>query len=498
MARAAWQGIATGLLVLALAVMGRPAQAGVTQAELVAAGMPASLAPFAAKVSASEGNWGSVNQYSCAGAFQFCPATRQRYYPGSLDDFLASPAVQVSAYRRYMADEWGLASRNGFDGLIGREVCWEGGCATISASSILMGCQFGCASRGALGRYYQTGDCDRARDGNGVSVCSYLIRGAGLDVSAITGTVDPGPVPPAGGGHCFERDLLTMAGVRVTSPFGVDRTGRASAGYHLGLDIANDAGQGDLIYAGLPGTVVRSSADSTNSVFVETPDGRQRIGYLHGSARRVAVGNSVLPDTVVITQGDTGAPGAVHLHLEVHVSGEVMASLGEAAGRVWPLQSRESFFGSKASSGLAGASLEGAAPAPFYVVNPETYLRSRLPFSPTVLSAPQYARQGFSRPDGNTLEPTCAPSADFLEQGGMASSNGGDSVTGGVAASGVAAAANPQTLANIAASDARDAAIQYGQAAIGEGRMSASETEALRGRVSVLAGLILTSEARRP
>ena len=496
MARLGWQILAAGFLALALAATGRPAQAGVTEAELIAAGMPASLASFAAKVSASEGNWSSVNQYSCAGAFQFCPATRQRYYPGSISDFLASPSIQVSAYRRYMADEWGLASGNGFDSLVGQQVCWEGSCATITASSILMGCQFGCASRGALGRFYQTGDCDRARDGNGVSVCSYLIRGAGFDVSAITGAVDPGPVPPAGGGHCFERDLLTMAGVRVTSPFGVDRTGRASAGYHLGLDIANDAGQGDLIYAGLAGTVVRSGADSTNSVFIETPDGRQRIGYLHGAARRVAMGDSVLPDTAVIVQGDTGAPGAVHLHLEVHVSGEVMASLGEAAGRVWPLQSRESFFGSKASSGLAGASLEGAAPAPFYVVNPETYLSSRLPFAPTVLSAPQYASQGFSRPDGLTLEPTCAPSGDFVEQGGMASSNGGDSALGGVASSGVAAAANPQTLVNIAASDARDAAIQYGQAAIGDGRTGANSTEALRGRVSVLAGLILTSEAR--
>ena len=488
--------LSIGLAAALLTVGARPASAGVSQAELISAGMPASLAPFVARVSASEGNWTSVNQYNCAGAFQFCPATRQRYYPGSLADFLASPSAQVSAYRRYMADEWKLASGNGFPSLVGRQVCWEGACATVTESSILMGCQFGCASRGALGRYYQTGDCSAARDGNGLSVCSYLIRGAGFDVSAITGTTPPGPTPPAGGGLCFERDLLSMAGVRVTSPFGVDRTGRASAGHHLGLDIANNAGRGDLVLAGLPGKVVRSSADRTNSVFIETADGRQRIGYLHGSARRVAVGDSVLSDTAVIAQGDTGAPGAVHLHLEVHVSGEVVASLGQSAGRVWPLQSRDAFFGNKASSGLAGASLAGAAPAPFYVVNPETYLHSRLPFASSVLSAPQYARQGFSRPDGKTLTPTCAPSGDFVDQGGMASSNGGASALGGVSDFGVAAAANPQTLANIAASDARDAAIQYGQAAIGAGQMDTNESRTLRGHVSVLAGLILTSESR--
>jgi hypothetical protein len=174
-----------------------------------------------------------------------------------------------------------------------------------------------------------------------------------------------------------------------------------------------------------------------------------------------------------------------------------MASLGEAAGRVWPLQSRESFFGSKASSGLSGASLEGAAPAPFYVVNPETYLHSRLPFTSSVLSAPQYAAQGFSRPDGKTLEPTCAPGGDFVSRGGMVSSNGGTTADGGASSFGVAAAANPQTLLNIAASDTRDAAIQYGQAAIGDGRLRSGQAEEARGRLSVLAGLILTSEMQR-
>jgi murein DD-endopeptidase MepM/ murein hydrolase activator NlpD len=485
---------ALAIATLAWAGASGTASAQVSRAEMIAAGMPADLADFAAAVSASEGTWTSVNQFGCAGAFQFCPATRQRYFAGSRDEFLASPAAQVSAYRRYMADEWRLAARNGFDSLIGRQVCWNGQCATITASSILKACQFGCASRGALGRYFTSGDCAQARDGNGVSVCTYLIRGSGYDVSSITGTSEPGAVPPGGAGTCFDRDLLSMAGVRVTSPFGADRTGRASAGYHLGLDIANNAGRGDLVFAGVPGRVVRSHADRTNSVFIETPDGRQRVGYLHGAARRVALGDEILPDTTVITMGDTGSPGAVHLHLEVHVSGEVMASLGEAAGRVWPLQSRESFFGSKQSSGLSGASLEGAAPAAFYVVNPETYLHSRLPFTSSVLNAEQYARQGFSRPDGLTLEPTCAPSGDFLDGGGLMSSNGGASPMGGVFAFGTALAGNPQTLANLASSDGRDAAIQYGQAAIGATQAGSLYNEAMRVQVSVLAGLILATE----
>ncbi len=341
-----------GALALLLAMSPSAAMAQVSTAELINAGMPPGLADFASAVSSSEGNWNGVNQHGCAGAFQFCPSTRIRYHPSSLDSFLANPTAQVSAYRRYMADEWRLATRNGFDSLIGSEVCWSGQCRTITQSSILKACQFGCAYGGDLGIYHRTGDCDAARDGNGVSVCTYLIRGAGYDVSGITGEVKPGPVLAGGIGTCFDRDLMSAAGLRATSPFGVDRTGRASSGYHLGLDLANDEGEGAHVYAGVPGTVVLSAANRTNSVFVETPDGRQRVGYLHGQARRVAQGHRVLPDTVVITQGDAGSPGATHLHLEVHVAGEIMASFGEAMGRVWPLEDRENFFGSKGSSGL--------------------------------------------------------------------------------------------------------------------------------------------------
>ena len=478
---------------LLIAALPQTATAQVTTSDLISAGMPAGLAEFASAVSSSEGTWTSLNQYGCAGAFQFCPATRTRYYSGSVESFLASPSAQVSAYRRYLADEWRLAERNNFTDLIGTNLCWEGVCRTIDASAILKACQFGCAYGGKLGNFHRTRDCDdrRSRDGNLVSVCTYLLRGAGYDVSDITGDFTPPPIPEGGVGTCFDRDL--MAGtLGATSPFGVDRTGRASAGYHLGLDMVSSNGNGTPVFAGVPGTVVLSSANRTNSVFIETPDGRQRVGYLHGAARRVAQGDAVLPDTVVITQGDTGAPGAVHLHLEVHVSGEVMAAMGESAGRVWPLQSRGTFFGDKGSSGLSGASLEGAAPAPFYVVNPETYLHSRIQFRSSVLSASQYAAQGFSRPDGLTLEPTCAPSSDYLD-GGMISSNGGHTSNGGVGDFGGALTGNPQTLANLASQGGRDAAIQYGQAAIGAAITGGNNADARRAHVSVMAGLILAT-----
>ena len=481
---------ALGLALFTASALASSADAGVSRSELVAAGMPANLADFASVVSAAEGNWDSVNQYGCAGAFQFCPDTRRRYSTYSVENFLATPSEQVSAYRRYMTDEWRLAQRMGYTSLIGQNVCWDGRCATITASSIIMACQFGCASMGALGRFYRSADCNQARDGNGMSVCTYLIRGAGYDVSAVTGTPEPS-VLVADITTCLQRDVFTMAGAAVSSPFGVDRTGRASAGYHLGLDLVNSAGRGDLVFAGLDGRVVNSTGDRTNTVFIETSDGRQRIGYLHGQARRVALGDAVLADTVVITMGDTGSPGAVHLHLEVHVSGEVMASLGEAAGRVWPLGSRTAFFGDKGSSGLMGAALEGNAPAAFYVVNPETYLHTRIPFRPALLTS--YASQGLNRPDGLTLEPTCSPSADMVMRGGVASNNGGATPGGGWAEFGTAAAGNMQVLVNMAASDGRDATIQYGQAAIGDARLGVGSRDNSRMRTAMLAGLILGS-----
>ena len=488
-----WTFLKGGFLGLAASMLvstSTQAQAGVSPAEMIAAGMPASLAEFAAAVSASEGNWTSVNPHGCAGAFQFCPSTRTRYSPFSVEDFLASPREQVSVYRRYMADEWRRAQRMGYTSLIGRNICWDSRCATISAGSIIKACQFGCGNGGKLWTYWSRGDCDTpgVRDSNGMSVCTYLIRGSGYDVSAITGETDPGELT-AGITTCLMRDPISIAGAAVSSPFGVDRTGRASAGYHLGLDLVNSVGRGDNVFAEVDGVVVRSHADSTNSVFIETSDGRQRIGFLHGQARRVTVGDAVLTDTIVITMGDTGSPGAVHLHLEVHVSGEVMASLGEAAGRVWPLQSRERFFGNKGSSGLLGSTLEGAAPAAFYVVNPETYLHSRIPFRPAILTA--YASQGLNRPDGLTLEPTCSPSPDMLLSGGMASSNGGFAPGGGWSDFGVAAMANLQTLVNLAASDGRDAAIQYGQAAIGDARLGTGDRANAEAQSMMLAGLIL-------
>ena len=488
---------ATVALWVSLALPHSPASAGVPPAELIQYGMPPSLAQFAANISASEGDWTSVNWAGCVGAFQFCSGTLEQYYHGTREQFLNDPRAQVQAHLSYLADEWALVQRHGYSELIGQQVCYNGRCATITASSLLKACQFGCGPDGKLANFLNLSDCDhpKVRDGNNYSVCNYLISGAGYDVSHIIGEQENGieGIGSIAAGMCLQLPIMSQAGEKATSPFGVDRTGRASVGYHLGLDLINSVGRGDSIYAGVPGRVIVARNSGMNDVFVETSDGKMRFGYLHGDSINVRVGDEVQNNTQVITMGSAGSGEAVHLHLYTALSGDLVRSLGEAAGVVWPLADGD-FRGDKRSGGLSGAGLAESAPSPFYMVNPETYLHHRVPFAQDVLNSEQYRRQGFSRPDGMTLEPTCAPPPEFFAGGSLRSTNGGSTVNGGMAATGQAAGSNPQTLVNMAASDGRDAIIQRGLSSIGETTRTRNYGQSRRSAASVWAGLIFAWE----
>lgn len=195
---------------LALGFVASLALAGESAVSLIAAGMPADCAEYAANVTSSEGSFGSVspvvNGVRCYGAFQFCDSgTFQYYWSGTREAFLADPSAQVAAWRQYQQDEWSKASSLGMTGLIGQQVCYKGTCAIISQSSILKACQFGCGKGGKLYNLMQSGlDCDAAgtRDGAGTSVCSYLVSGAGYNVACITNSndgIDCLPIAPRGG-----------------------------------------------------------------------------------------------------------------------------------------------------------------------------------------------------------------------------------------------------------------------------------------------------------
>lgn len=177
------------LVVILISTTSTISWAGQSAQSITDAGMPAECSKYAAKVSQSEGNWNSVNQAGCVGAFQFCPGTFEAYYKGSKSSFINDPSAQVSAWTQYQQDEWKKAQRNGMTSLVGQQVCHNGKCATIDQSAILMACQFGCGKGGKLYNYSQSKDCDarNVKDGNMNSVCNYLIKGAGYDVSCFTG-----------------------------------------------------------------------------------------------------------------------------------------------------------------------------------------------------------------------------------------------------------------------------------------------------------------------
>ena len=231
-------------------------------------------------------------------------------------------------------------------------------------------------------------------------------------VLAALGTWHAAPVQAQ---TCIQYPPWSSAGERIFSPYGVDRSSRpgASRGYHQGLDIANAVGRGDPIYAGVSGKVVVAQGGSGGlKVVVETTDGAQRFGYFHLDAIHpsIRVGSTVAANTQIGTMGASGvSSGAVHIHLITLLSGATLQAAG-GNSRVW--SSPHGWTGAKSSPPMTAEAIRGAAPASFYFVNPETYLHQRIPFDPGTLAAQSYIDQGLIRPDGLSLAPTCAPSAE--------------------------------------------------------------------------------------
>jgi hypothetical protein len=172
-----------------LLLLTTPVPAGESIDALTGAGMPLECAPFGAKVSASEGNFTTISNVGCLGAFQFCPGTFEDYYSKSPEEFLKTPADQVHAWSHYQHDQWTMVMKNHLDSLIDKRVCYNNRCAVIHQSAIIMACQFGCGAQGKLANYIRNSNCNarEVMDGNGTSVCEYLVKGAGYDVSCFTG-----------------------------------------------------------------------------------------------------------------------------------------------------------------------------------------------------------------------------------------------------------------------------------------------------------------------
>ncbi|SFU97998.1 Peptidase family M23 [Aliiroseovarius crassostreae] len=262
---------------------------------------------------------------------------------------------------------------------------------------------------------------------------------------------------------CLAVPVMSEAGERIMSPYGVDRSSRpgASSGYHQGLDIVNSAGRGDPIFAGIHGTVfVAKDGSGGKKVGITSTDGTQRFVFFHLDSYSVRVGDTVTPDTQIGIQGSTGVSySAVHLHLSSLLRGDVLRAHGNT-GRVW--RTSHGWVGTKGTSPLSASQIEGALPNDYYFVNPETYLHHRIQFN--VPAA--YQAQGVIRPDNLTLEPTCTPSTEFFDMAAARSSNGGVSSADGIQSEFARQGADEAVAA--AVQERKEAIINVAQAAVGD------------------------------
>jgi hypothetical protein len=203
-------------------------------------------------------------------------------------------------------------------------------------------------------------------------------------------------------GTCLTADIMSPAGQRVSSPYGVNRTGRpgASAGYHQGMDIVNSQGAGTKIFSGSAGPV--SYYDFTGGgVIADVTSGDTRFLYLHMNTTNLNAGQSgsVAAGDQVGTMGCAGMRHcAPHLHLGTLLKGSALSTSG-TNGRAWKMGS------GKGASPMTADAIKSALPQAWYYVNPEPFLPRRIPIS---TKYPDMA----GGPRDTTLPKTCSPGAN--------------------------------------------------------------------------------------
>ncbi len=180
---------------------------------------------------------------------------------------------------------------------------------------------------------------------------------------------------PAAAQTCLQVDVIQRGGEAISSPYGVDRTGRASPGYHLGIDMVDNARRSGPVTSGLAGTVVGELAPHGKVNLVEVVTGNMKFQYMHMDhiATQAAENPKVDAGQKLGMMGSVGAGDAVHLHLGALLSGDVMKSY-TGAGRFWLQQS-----GDKLTRPLTADQIKSAAPRTWYYVNPEPFLTHQLP-----------------------------------------------------------------------------------------------------------------------
>ena len=121
---------------------------------------------------------------------------------------------------------------------------------------------------------------------------------------------------PVGGRVCPTKNFWVGDG------WGADRGKRK----HRGIDLAAD--RGTPIFAIEDGRVNRTKRQANGSLqIVLRGESGSKFYYGHMDEVFVSGGDRVLAGQVIATMGDTGSPGAVHLHFEYWKSGRESAAI---------------------------------------------------------------------------------------------------------------------------------------------------------------------------
>lgn len=233
--------------------------------------------------------------------------------------------------------------------------------------------------------------------------------------------VAAGPSTAAFGATCLTHRTHTVSGDRVVSPYGVDRTGRASAGWHQGLDIVNNVGKGDPILSGSPGTVSFAYQARGAGNYATVVSGDMKYLYMHmQNVHKELAGKQVQAGDQIGEMGCSGQGSrcAIHLHLGAMMRGSALKASG-AAGRVW----REGSGKSASNRPLTAEMIKGAMPDSWYLVNPEPFLDHQIAMDPSGNKPAVYGPQmGGWR--SQTLPRTCSPDQTVIENPRLASTTG--------------------------------------------------------------------------
>lgn len=256
---------------------------------------------------------------------------------------------------------------------------------------------------------------------------------------------------------CLVHRTHSAAGERVVSPYGVDRTGRASAGWHQGLDIVNSAGSGDPILSGTAGRVSYGYQKHGAGQYITVNAGDMRWLYMHmQQARQDLVGKSVQPGEQIGQMGCSGMEKCKpHLHLGALLRGDALQAAG-GGGRVW----REGSGKSLGNSPLTADAVKSAMPAAWYLVNPEPYLDHQIPMDGSGGAAAVYGPQlGGWRTA--TLPRTCSPDQTVIESPRLASTTGTGAASAAVDSVASNASGNEGAAAVAAGQDRHGLAVEY-------------------------------------